>query len=82
MSYEIAWRDYPPDLAVNEEELTYGKYGMLKNRKCIDGTISVFIDDIYSTLNRVDQDQKQVEIKTDGGKTGVTEQLKKDLMKR
>ena len=71
LSYTLHGDYYLPDLAVNEGEPTYGKYGMLRKQ--------------FLKENRVDQEtREQVEtlVKQIEEKQGVTEQLKmQDLMK-
>ena len=79
-----------PDLAVNEEELTYGKYGMLRKQflkvhRPARYQYLLMTGELTAHLNRVDQEtREQVEtlVKQIVVKQGVTEQLKmQDLMK-
>ena len=79
-----------PDLAVNEEEPTYGKYGMLrrqflKEHRPARYQYLVMTGELTGHLNQVDQDaREQVEIlvKQMAEKQSVTEQLKmQDQMK-
>ena len=81
---------YLPDLAVNEEESTYGKYGMLrkqflKEHRPARYQYLVMTGELTGHLNQVDQDARgQVEIlvKQMAEKQRVTEQLKmQDQMK-
>ena len=88
--YEEDGDYYLPDLAVNEEELTYGKYGMLRKQflkvhRPARYQYLLMTGELTAHLNRVDQEtREQVEtlVKQMVGKQGVTEQLKmQDLMK-
>ena len=81
---------YLPDLAVNEEEPTYGKYGMLRKQflkmhRPARYQYLLMAGELTAHLNRVDQEaREQVEtlVKQMVEKQGVTEQLKmQDLMK-
>lgn len=81
---------YLPDLAVNEEELTYGKYGMLrrkflKEHRSAQYQYLLMMGELIVHLNRVDQEaREQVEslMKQMAEKQGVTEQVKmQDQMK-
>ena len=89
-SYTLHGDYYLPDLAVNEEELTYGKYGMLRKQflkvhRPARYQYLLMTGELTAHLNRVDQEtREQVEtlVKQMVGKQGVTEQLKmQDLMK-
>ena len=90
LSYTLHGDYYLPDLAVNEEEPTYGKYGMLrkqflKEHKPARYQYLLMTGELTGHLNQVDRDaREQVEtlVKQMVGKQGVTEQLKmQDLMK-
>ena len=90
LSYTLHGDYYLPDLAVNEEESTYGKYGMLrkqflKEHRPARYQYLVMTGELTAHLNRVDQEARElVEIlmKRMTEKQGVTEQLKmQDLMK-
>ena len=90
LSYTLHGDYYLPDLVVNEEEPTYGKYGMLrkqflKEHRSARYQYLFMTGELTAHLNRVDQEaREQVEIlvKQMVGKQGVTEQLKmQDLMK-
>ena len=90
LSYTMHGDYYLPDLAVNEEEPTYGKYGMLRKQflkvhrparyQCL-----LMTGELTAHLNRVDQAaREQVEslMKQMAEKQGVTEQVKmQDQMK-
>ena len=90
LSYTLHGDYYLPDLAVNEEESTYGKYGMLrkqflKEHRPARYQYLVMTGELTGHLNQVDQDARgQVEIlvKQMAEKQRVTEQLKmQDQMK-
>ena len=90
LSYTMHGDYYLPDLVVNEEEPTYGKYGMLrkqflKEHRSARYQYLFMTGELPAHLNRVDQEaREQVEIlvKQMVEKQGVTEQLKvQDLMK-
>ena len=90
LSYTLHGDYYLPDLAVNEEESTYGKYGMLrkqflKEHRPARYQYLVMTGELTVHLNQVDQDaREQVEIlvKQMAEKQSVTEQLKmQDQMK-
>ena len=90
LSYILHGDYYLPDLAVNEEEPTYGKYGMLRNQFLKEHRPAryqylVMTGELTGHLNQVDQDaREQVEIlvKQMAEKQSVTEQLKmQDQMK-
>lgn len=90
LSYTLYGDYYLPDLAVNEEEPTYGKYGMLrkqflKEHRPARYQYLVMTGELTGHLNQVDQDaREQVEIlvKQMAEKQSVTEQLKmQDQMK-
>ena len=90
LSYTMHGDYYLPDLVVNEEEPTYGKYGMLrkqflKEHRSARYQYLFMTGELTAHLNRVDQEaREQVEIlvKQMVEKQGVTEQLKvQDLMK-
>ena len=90
LSYTLHGDYYLPDLAVNEEEPTYSKYGMLrkqflKEHRPARHQYLVMTGELTGHLNQVDQDaREQVEIlvKQMAEKQSVTEQLKmQDQMK-
>ena len=90
LSYTLHGDYYLPDLAVNEEESTYGKYGMLRKQFLTEHRPAryqylVMTGELTGHLNQVDQDaREQVEIlvKQMAEKQRVTEQLKmQDQMK-
>jgi len=90
LSYTLHGDYYLPDLAVNEEEPTYGKYEMLrkqflKEHKPAQYQYLLMTGKLTGYLNQVDQDvREQVEslMKQMAEKQGVTEQLKmQNLMK-
>ena len=90
LSYTLHGDYYLPDLAVNEEDSTYGKYGMLrkqflKEHRPARYQYLVMTGELTGHLNQVDQDaREQVEIlvKQMAEKQSVTEQLKmQDQMK-
>lgn len=90
LSYTLHGDYYLPDLAVNEEEPTYGKYGMLrkqflKNYRPARYQYLQMTGELTEHLNQVDQGvREQVEtlVKQMAEKQGVTEQLKmRNLMK-
>ena len=90
LSYTMHGDYYLPDLVVNEEEPTYGKYGMLrkqflKEHKPARYQYLLMTGKLTGHLNQVDQDvREKVEtlVKQMMEKQGVTEQLKmQDLMK-
>lgn len=76
---------YLPDLAVNEEEPTYGKYGMLrkqflKEHRPARYQYLLLTGKLTAHLNRVDQEtREQVEtlVKQMAEKQGVNENLKR-----
>ena len=83
LSYTLHGDYYLPDLAVNEEELTYGKYGMLRKQflkvhRPARYQYLLMTGELTAHLNRVDQEtREQVEtlVKRDrcqggGGGTG------------
>ena len=90
LSYTLHGDYYLPDLAVNEGEPTYGKYGMLrkqflKEHRSARYQYLVMTGELTAHLNRVDQEaREQVEslMKQMAEKQGVTEQVKmQDQMK-
>ena len=90
LSYTLHGEYYLPDLAVNEEETTYGKYGMLrkqflKEHRSARYQYLLMTGELIAHLNRVDQEARElVEIlmKQMKEKQEVTEQLKmQDQMK-
>ena len=90
LSYTLHGDYYLPDLAVNEEEPTYGKYGMLRKQflkmhRPARYQYLLMTGELIVHLNRVDQEaREQVEslMKQMAEKQGVTEQVKmQDQMK-
>ena len=90
LSYTLHGDYYLPDLAVNEEEPTYGKYGMLrkqflKEHRPARYQYLLMTGELIAHLNRVDQEvREQVEtlVEQMGERQGVTENLKiQDQMK-
>ena len=90
LSYALHGDYYLPDLAMNEEELTYGKYGMLRKQflkvhRPARYQYLLMTGELTAHLNQVDQEARErVEslMKQMTEKQGVTEQLKmQDLMK-
>ena len=90
LSYTLHGDYYLPDLAVNEEEPTYGKYGMLRKQflkvhRPARYQYLLMTGELTAHLNRVDQAaREQVEslMKQMAEKQGVTEQVKmQDQMK-
>ena len=90
LSYTLHGDYYLPDLAVNEEELTYGKYGMLRRQFLKEHRLAQYqyllmMGELIVHLNRVDQEaREQVEslMKQMAEKQGVNENLKRqDQMK-
>ena len=90
LSYTLHGDYYLPDLAVNEEESTYGKYGMLrkqflKEHRPARYQYLLMTGELTAHLNQVDQEVRgRVEslMKQMTEKQGVTEQLKmQDQMK-
>ena len=90
LSYTLHGDYYLPDLEVNEEELTYGKYGMLRKQflkvhRPARYQYLLMTGELTAHLNRVDQEaREQVEslMKQMAEKQGVTEQVKiQDQMK-
>ena len=89
-SYTMHGDYYLPDLVVNEEESTYGKYGMLRKQflkvhRPARYQYLLMTGELIVHLNRVDQESReQVEslMKQMAEKQGVTEQVKmQDQMK-
>ena len=90
LSYTLHGDYYLPDLALNEEEPIYGKYGMLRKQFLKDHRSTKYqylllTGKLTEHLNQIDQEaRKQVEIlmKQMVKKQGVTEELKaQDQMK-
>lgn len=85
LSYTLHGDYYLPDLAVNEEEPTYGKYGMLrkqflKEHRPARYQYLLLTGKLTAHLNRVDQEaREQVEtlVKQMAEKQGVNENLKR-----
>ena len=90
LSYTLHGDYYLPDLVVNEEEPTYGKYGMLRKQflkvhRPARYQYLLMTGELTAHLNQVDQEVRgRVEslMKQMTEKQGVTEQLKmQDQMK-
>ena len=90
LNYTLHGDYYLPDLAVNEDEPTYGKYGILrkqflKEHRPAQYQYLLMTGELTAHLNRVDQEtREQVEtlVKQMVGKQGVNENLKRqDQMK-
>ena len=90
MSYTLHGDYYLPDLVLNEEEPTYGKYGMLrkqflKEHRSARYQYLLLTGKLNEHLNQTDQEARgQVEMlmKQMAEKKGVTEELKvQDQMK-
>ena len=90
LSYTLHGDYYLPDQTKNEEELTYGKYGMLRKQflkvhRPARYQYLLITGELTAHLNRVDQEaREQVEslMKQMAEKQGVTEQVKmQDQMK-
>ena len=84
LSYTLHGDYYLPDLVLNEEEPTYGKYGMLRRQflkeyRSARYQYLLLIGKLTEHLNQIDQEaRKQVEMLTEQmvKKQGVTEKLK------
>ena len=84
LSYTLHGDYYLPDLVLNEEEPTYGKYGMLRKQflkeyRSARYQYLLLIGKLTEHLNQIDQEaRKQVEMLTEQmvKKQGVTEELK------
>ena len=90
MSYTLHGDYYLPDLVLNEEEPTYGKYGILrkqflKEHRSARYQYMLLTGKLNEHLNQIDQEvREQVEMlmKQMAEKKGVTEELKaQDQMK-
>ena len=90
MSYTLHGDYYLPDLVLNEEEPTYGKYGMLrkqflKEHRSARYQYMLLTGKLNEHLNQIDQEvREQVETLMEQmiEKQGVTEELKaQDQMK-
>ena len=90
LSYTLCGDYYLPDLVLNEEEPTYGKYGMLrkqflKEHRSAKYQYLLLTGKLTEHLNQIDQEaRKQVEILMEQmvKKQGATEELKaQDQMK-
>ena len=90
LSYTLCGDYYLPDLVLNEEEPTYGKYGMLrkqflKEHRSARYQYMLLTGKLNEHLNQIDQEvREQVEMlmKQMVEKQGVTEELKvQDQMK-
>ena len=85
LSYTMHGDYYLPDLVVNEEEPTYGKYGMLRKQflkvhRPARYQYLLMTGELTGHLNQVDQEaREQVEtlVKQMVGKQGVNENLKR-----
>ena len=91
MSYTLHGDYYLPDLVLNEEEPTYGKYGMLrkqflKEHRSARYQYMLLTGKLNEHLNQIDQEvREQVETLMEQmtEKQGVTEELKaQDQMER
>ena len=84
LSYRLHGDYYLPDLAVNEEEPTYGKYGMLRKQflkeyRSAKYQYLLLTGKLTEHLNQIDQEaREQMEILMEqmAEKQGVTEKLK------
>lgn len=84
LNYTLHGDYYLPDLVLNEEEPTYGKYGMLRKQflkeyRSARYQYLLLIGKLTEHLNQIDQEaRKQVEMLTEQmvKKQGVTEKLK------
>ena len=84
LSYTMHGDYYLPDLVVNEEEPTYGKYGMLRKQflkvhRPARYQYLLMTGELTAHLNRVDQEareQVKIMLKQMAEKQGVTEQMK------
>ena len=90
LSYTLCGDYYLPDLVLNEEEATYGKYGMLrkqflKEHRPIQYQNLLLSGKLTAHLNQIDQEvteQVEVLMKQMAEKQGVNENLKRqDQMK-
>ena len=90
LRYTLQGDYYLPDLALNEEEPTYGKYGMLrkqflKEHRSAKYQYLLLTGKLTEHLNQIDQESReQVEMLMEqmAEKQGVTEELKvQDQMK-
>ena len=90
LSYTMHGDYYLPDLVVNEEESTYGKYGMLRKQflkvhRPARYQYLLMTGELTAHLNRVDQEareQVKIMLKQMAEKQGATEQMKmQDQMK-
>ena len=90
LSYTLHGDYYLPDLALNEEEPIYGKYGMLRKQFLKEHRLAKYqylllTGKLTEHLNQIDQEaRKQVEILMEQmvKKQGATEELKaQDQMK-
>ena len=85
LSYTLHGDYYLPDLVLNEEEPTYGKYGMLRKQflkeyRSARYQYLLLIGKLTEHLNQIDQEaRKQVEMLTEQmvKKQGVNDNLKK-----
>ena len=84
LSYTLCGDYYLPDLVLNEEELTYGKYGMLrkqflKEHRPARYQYLLLTGKLTEHLNQIDQEARErVEMLMEqmAEKQGVTEELK------
>ena len=85
LSYTLHGDYYLPDLALNEEEAIYGKYGMLRKQFLKEHRLAKYqylllTGKLTEHLNQIDQEaRKQVEMLTEQmvKKQGVNDNLKK-----
>ena len=85
LSYTLCGDYYLPDLVLNEEEPTYGKYGMLRKQflkeyRPIRYQNLLLSGKLTAHLNQIDQEateQVEVLMKQMAKKQGVTENLKR-----
>ena len=87
LSYTLHGDYYLPDLVLNEEEPTYGKYGMLrkqflKEHRPIQYQNLLLSGKLTAHLNQIDQEvteQVEVLMKQMAEKQGVNENLKRQM---
>lgn len=84
LSYTLHGDYYLPDLVINEEETTYGKYGImrkqfLKEHRSVKYQYLVLTGKLTEHLNQIDKEvREKVEmlVEQTAGQWGVTEELK------
>ena len=84
LSYTLHGDYYLPDLVINEEETTYGKYGImrkqfLKEHRSVKYQYLVLTGKLTEHLNQIDKEvREKVEMLVEqrAGQWGVTEELK------